>query len=133
MKTNNEETYYRGQSSKKRYENATCGFEKNDILRYSFMDNPVRLYRVLNVLYWEDYEDAVAELVDIETGEEASMNCRVSGLHMHKKAESKVFGWVQDKGQSGWKWRDITDTVGLQHIGENCWQYIKRMHLEVVS
>jgi hypothetical protein len=94
-------------------------FKKDDIVRYAFMDEPVKFYRVMSVYYWEDYDDAVAQLEDIETGEETSMNTRCSGLEMHKEAEKKVFGWVQDKGQHGWKWRDITTTADLQHIGEN--------------
>ena len=97
----------------------TNGIEKGDILRHSYIDGPVKFYRVLSVYYWEDYEDALAELEDIETREETSMNTRNSGLQMHQKAEQKVFGWVQDNGQSGWKWTDITNTTGLRHIGEN--------------
>ena len=104
----------------KRYAEATSGFGKDDILRYRYYeDEPVKFYRVLSVYYWEDYNDAVAQLEDIETGEETSMNLRSYGLQMHQKAEPKVFGWVQDKGQFGWKWTDITDRDGLQHIGEN--------------
>jgi|TARA_R110002153_G_scaffold131994_1_gene281029 hypothetical protein len=96
-------------------------FKKNDLIRKKSTsdDEPVKFYRVLSVRYWPDYKDAVAELQDITTGDRISLNTRCWGLEMHKEAEEKVFGWVQDKGQHGWQWRDITNTTGLQHIGEN--------------
>ena len=104
--------------------------KKEDIIRFKKDDivskqpapssgESVKLYRVLSVYYWADYKDAVAELEDIETGDKIELNTRCWGLEMHKEAKEKVFGWVQDKGQHGWQWRDITNTTGLQHIGEN--------------
>ena len=104
--------------------------KKEDIIRFKKDDivskqptpssgESVKLYRVLSVYYWADYKDAVAELEDIETGDKTSLNTRCWGLEMHKEAKEKLFGWVQDKGQHGWQWRDITNTTGLQHIGEN--------------
>ena len=116
---NDEPKFFRGRYREKLYQSATSGFEVGDILSYSYDGSSARHYRVLKIKYWEEYNDAIADLEDIETGEETSMNLRSCGLQLHQKAELKVFGWVQDKGQHGWRWRDITNTTGLQHIGEN--------------
>ena len=51
------------------------GVEQHDIVSYES-----RLYRVLTVRYWYDYDDAVALLKDIETGEIIELNTRVYGL-----------------------------------------------------
>ena len=90
-------------------------YKKDDIVRFSPMDEPAKLYRVLGVDWSPIYEDAVVELEDIETGHRISMSTQVYCLEMYQEAEEKTFGWVKDKGQHGWQFRDITNTTGLQH------------------
>ena len=107
-------------------------FKKDDLVSKQPMvsGESVKFYRVLSVRYWADYKDAVAELQDIVTGDKIKMNTRSWGLEIVKEAEEKVFGWVQDKGQHGWQWRDITNATGLQHIGEN--KYVELLTTEVI-
>lgn len=92
-------------------------YKEGDILKYEFMDNPIRLFKVTGYYHWIEYDDAVYYLEDLITGEEVKMNTR-SSLELVRESKEK-FGWVQNKGQSGWSWKNVTDNSGLEHIGEN--------------
>ena len=54
-----------------------------------------------NVLYWE------SKFLEFTAEREAVLEAQEESFEQFKEAEEKVFGWVQDKGQHGWQWREI--------------------------
>ena len=67
--------HYNHKERERKKKRTINGIEQDDIVSYES-----RLYRVLAVRYWYDYDDAVALLEDLETGKTRSMNTQIYGL-----------------------------------------------------
>ena len=63
-------------------------YKEGDILKYQFMDNPIRFFKVIGYYHWIEYDDAVYYLKDLNTGEELKMNTR-SSLELYKESKEK--------------------------------------------
>ena len=99
-------------------------YKEGDILKYEFMDEPIRFFEVTGYYHWTEYDDAVYFLKDLITGEEVKMNTS-SSFELVRESKEK-YGWVQNKELNGWSWKKITDSSGLEHIGENYYIETKR-------
>ncbi len=107
-----------------RYREITNGYERGDILKYDFDPTgkwgdefPIQFFKILSVKYWEDYGEATLFLEDIETGEKCEKSAQLSGFSLHQKNTSR-FAWVQEKGQNGWVYKDISNEIQLEYVGD---------------